>query len=108
MKTLILLVFCTVAVGCSEHHPAAVSAPAQVAASGESLCRANLTKLVAFKDPASVRINSVTPNPDRAGRFFMSVSAKNSFGGYGDAITCTCGTDVGVTLDMHCDSPSGV
>ena len=78
---------------------AAAAAPAD----GGALCKRDITSFVAFKDPASVRVNSVVPNPQRPGRFEMSVSAKNSFGGYGDPITCACGAPNGAVTDIHCD-----
>lgn len=116
MKTnkLALGVFAAAAVGAAAlalypRAPAVAAASASTSLTGEQLCRKDLVAMVQFRDPASVRINSVQPNPDRAGRYFLSVSAKNAYGGYGAPFTCSCGTDVsaGVTLDMHCDSTSG-
>lgn len=109
MKTALLpLVFCTVLfAGCSKA-PTGVSAPATVAVAevpGDLLCRAELKTFVKFNDPESVRINSVAPNPDRPGRFLMSVSAKNAMGGYGNLVNCTCGTAKQAVTDMHCDGP---
>lgn len=72
--------------------------------SGDQLCSRDLKQFVQFKDPDSVRINSVVPNEQRPGRYTMSVSAKNSYGGYGDPSTCSCGTDVpaGRVTDLYC------
>lgn len=74
---------------------------------GAQMCQRDLTSFVSFKDPQSVRVNYIKPNPNREGRYEMSVSAKNSFGGYADATLCTCGTKAGAVTDLHCDSPSG-
>lgn len=85
----------------------AAAPPASAGLTGGEMCVRDLTRFVQFKDPASVRINSVEPNLQRPGRYFLSVSGKNSFGGYADPVTCTCGTAVDRVTDLHCDSPTG-
>ncbi len=111
MKTLVYLSFIlALASACSKKVDAPSAAPAPVAVvsvSGDQLCTGSLKKFVTFKDPDSVRVNSVEPNDKVPGRFYLSVSAKNSYGGYGDAVTCTCGTANGAVTDMHCDGVSG-
>lgn len=85
--------------------PAVESQPSAVAAlSGEQICSRDLKQHVQFNDPDSVRINSVTPNDLRPGRYWMSVSAKNAYGGYGDPLSCSCGVDTtsAKALDIHC------
>jgi hypothetical protein len=55
------------------------------------ICRRDLLDHVTFKDPESVRIRSVAPESTHtAGHHRMSVSAKNSFGGYGTPLACDC------------------
>lgn len=81
------------------------AAPKEKVLTGDQLCERDLQKFVTFRDPESVKINSIEPNPDRPGRYFLSVSAKNGVGGYNMPVNCTCGTDVSkaLTTDMHCD-----
>jgi hypothetical protein len=82
-----------------------IQSAAEVKLTGDQLCSRDLKQFVQFKDPDSVRINSVKPNEQRPGRYWMSVSAKNSYGGYGDPTTCSCGTDAsaGRVTDLYCD-----
>ncbi len=101
MKTALIVVALLLA-GCSKT-PSAPATLSAAAPSGDQLCRAALKTFVTFKDPDSVKINSVTPNDQRPGRYLMSVSAKNSMGGYGDPIACTCGAPADTVTDLHCD-----
>lgn len=100
MKTMIALallaplaVFALLS-GCSKGSTTAVESPAPAkvaaAASGEQLCRRDLTVHVKFKDPDSVRINSIKASGHTVEHYDMSVSAKNSYGGYGDPMECSC------------------
>lgn len=90
---------------CSKPSTDTVTAPTPLPLTGAQLCTRDLTKFVQFKDPSSVLVNSVEPNDQRPGRYWMSVSAKNGFGGYNAPTMCSCGSDTttGVVTDLHCD-----
>lgn len=104
MKTMLpLVISVALLAGCSKAPSTGFLSAA--APSGEELCRRDLKTFVKFNDPDSVRINSVTSNTERPGRYMMSVSAKNAMGGYGDPVACTCGAPADKVTDLHCDTP---
>lgn len=80
------------------------AAPEPVKVSGGQICIRDLTQHVQFKDPASVRTNSVQPDEVNANLYRMSVSAKNSYGGYGDPMRCSCAVDpvAGLVTYLYC------
>ena len=82
----------------TSHTPSLFAKPAAVAAlSGEQICSRDLKQHVQFKDPDSVRVNSIQPNGVNGTNehlYMMSVSAKNSYGGYGDPMRCSCSADL--------------
>ena len=101
MKTLLTVLCCaTLASACSKAPTAAkAETVAQVVdplVVGEKLCRRDIAKHVQFRDPESVRINSIAAgNLMKAGQHYtMSVSAKNGFGGYANPTECSCVADV--------------
>jgi hypothetical protein len=70
--------------------PQAPAAPARL--TGEELCRRDLTKMVEFRDPASVRIESAVTESN--GEVSLVVNAKNGFGGYTGPQSVFCQPDM--------------
>jgi len=89
-----LAILATLVAACSKAPQDAGAARVQtvstVATSGEQLCQRDIAKHVQFKDPDSIRINSIKASGHTVEHYDMLVSAKNSYGGYGAPMQCQC------------------
>lgn len=99
MKILIILISALVLAACKQTPPPV----AQL--TGDQICVRDLKSHVVFKDPDSVRVNKVSAGDEKASFYNMSVSAKNSYGGYGDSITCSCTPKVATdeVIYLYCE-----
>lgn len=95
-KTTMLLALLIAAgtIACKPVEPTAAIAATTAKLSGADLCRRDLKSFITFRDPDSVKINSVVQDDELKDFFKMSVSAKNGFGGYANPTPCSCTADV--------------
>lgn len=101
MLRTVFLVGLTVA-GCAKAPP---SAPTAQVFSAEAQCRHALVNHQAFKDPGSVIVRDIWISPKEPNHVMLTVSAKNSFGGFGNKVTCDCIAESGspTVKAMHCE-----